>query len=181
MSNKPRLHIAFAAFTAAYYRWEVQRMIPVIYPGEEVPHMEPDVGQIEDDLLPDDAIVGDSVWAVYGRRTSGIADHIADFDELEPAMNLVRALGASSDNVLPGPTSECHGRPVLFANDDASIWKADDWERNARRMARQTGKHFGDVINNYAEAWGRSVGSHKMPYSVQYLLEEINKLMAAAV
>lgn len=176
-----QLHIAFAAFTPAYYRWEVQRMIPVIYPGDETQHMEPDVGQLEDVLLPEDAVVGDPVWAVYGRRTDGIAEHISDFDELEAALNLVKSLGASSDHVLPGPTSDCHGRQVLFANDDTSLWNSDDWEFNARLMARQTGKHFGDVINNYAEAWGRIVGTHKMPYKAQYLLEEINQLMADAV
>lgn len=181
MSNKERLHIAFAAFTPAYYRWEVQRMIPVTYPGEDITHMEPDVGQVEDDLLPEDAAVGDSVWAVYGRRVDGIAEHIADFDKLDQALKLVRSLGASSMNVPPGPTSECHGRQVLFCYDDSSDWRPNNWPHNAHQLALNTGRHFGEVINTQAEVWGTVLKQQGMPYRAQHLLEEITTLMAAAV
>ena len=179
-----QLHIAFAAFTPAYYRWEVQRMIPVIYPGDEIQYMEPDVGQLEDVLLPEDAVVGDPVWAVYGRRTEGIAEHISDFDELEAALNLVRSLGCSSLFVPPGPTSECHGRQVLFGNDDCAEWRPNDWAYNAHQLAVNAGRHFGEVINTQAEVWEavlESPDQKRSSYKAQHLLEEIVTLMAHAI
>lgn len=184
MNSQAQLHIAFAAFTPAYYRWEVQRMIPVIYPDDETQHMEPDVGQVDDELLPEDAVIGDPVWAVYGRRADGIADHISDFDELEAALNLVRALGCSSMNVPPGPTSECHGRPVLFSNDDCTDWRTDDWAHNAHQLAVNAGRHFGEVINTQAEVWDAVLEStvhRRSAYKAQHLLEEIVSLMIRAI
>lgn len=171
-------HMAFTAFTPLYYRWEILRMLPVTY--NDGVHMEPDVGQGSDDSLKKDFLhVGDPVYGIYGRRANGLADHIVDVADADIAICTVRALGASNLDVLPGPTMECHGRQVFLANDDQH-W-SDDWNVNAKRLARSTAAHFGEVINKQAEAWGRVFASHKRPYSSQQLLEEINKLMADAV
>ena len=92
MSDGP-IHIALGAFGPAYYRWEIQEMIPITYPDQEEVTMEPNVGQVENELIPEDALLEDSIWGLYGRRIDdNTAEHISDFTRAVDAVELARNL-----------------------------------------------------------------------------------------
>ena len=184
-------HIAFGAFTPVYYRWEVCEVLPVLYPApvatgeEEEQEMEPNVGQIEDGLLPEDAQVWDPVWSLYGRRKDNfLADHIADRANLKDMLTLVRSLGASSSYVLPAPLQHCHGRWVQYENDNFNKeWGDLDWKQQGEKLVTALSIHAGELIEAYGEAWTRSFKDVRngMPYYNQYLLEEVIRKLQEAV
>ena len=171
-------HIAFAAFTPAFYRWEIQRTLSVFHAGET--YMEPDVGQVEDKLLAPGAVVADIVWGLYGRHLDGEVEHIADFATRDDAVDLVTKLGCSATCVLPGPRMICYDRAVVFENDGAP-WQESPWKMNAANMVLGIGRNLSDVITVYAAAWARLLSPSEMPYKSQYLLEKLIDLMKKAV
>jgi len=121
LTFKPR-NAAFGAATPEFYRYEVQQVLEVRYPGTEaVPPtavIEADVGQrAGDGVLPEGAVVVGPFWALYGRTKDGPARHIVDLGSFEEAVDLVLAIGGDPKWVPPGPAITCHGRPVVFEND----------------------------------------------------------------
>ena len=181
------VHIAYGAFTPVYYRWEVQEMIPILYPENQAHGtgfvLEPNVGQVENELIPEDAQVEDTIWSLYGRRAdNSLADHIADRRNPSDMVELVRNLGASATFVLPGPNITCHGRRVEFKNDLLRDWKGN-WRERAERIVKSLGSHTVDVVNAYGVAWHKSFDydEQEMPYASQFLLEELIRKLEQAV
>ena len=177
-------HMALGAFTPVYYRWEVMEVLPVSYPDfADEWAMEPNVGQREDDLLPDDAAPTEPIWSLYGRRIdNGLADHIADQVELPHMLQLVRNLGASHTHVLPGPTITVHGRKVVFENDVPGEWTGG-WGKRGDRIADIMHTHVAEVINTWGPAWKKCFTNDAtdMPYAAQYILEETIKKLERIV
>ena len=167
-------HVALAAFTPAFYRWEIQRMWSIMTPGEMGAYMEPDVGQEEeaDSLLTDGEVIVDGpVWSLYGRHFTGEVEHITDFQTLQDAIDLARSLGASAMFVLPGPVSQCRGRQVVFENDDTA-W-GDDRRTNIRRVVGGIRRHLEDVVRNYTDALNRILPTVDGRYASQEMLDKL--------
>lgn len=139
-------------------------MLEISYGGNDELVLEPDVGQVGD-LLPEDAVVVDECYSLYGRRSDDmLADHITDVVDAEAALEIARNLGASAIGVPPGPACACHGRLVVFLNDEIP-----DPDGNA--MAKAIWCHMMETIES--QVAGESAGAGEDDISSKAKVAEV--------